>query len=535
MELAHLLEDLSRPEAYPYRVARVEVAQTHISVVFLAGPFVYKIKKTVQFGFLDFSTVEKRHFFCEQEVVLNRRLAPDVYLGVVPVTRAADGRLQLEGPGEVVEWAVKMRRLPEEATLGCRLAHGTAGASELRTLAARLADFHRQAAGGARIQSYGRFEVVAGNARENFAQSEDLVGITVSRTVFERLRQLTEAQLQTWAPLIEARAARGVIRDTHGDLRLDHVYLFPDQSPPGDVIILDCIEFNERFRFADPVADIAFLVMDLQFHGYRDLARLFAEAYAAAADDTEGSQLLHLYTAYRAVVRGKVEGFKLKEREVSASEQKIALGHAHAHWLLALGELAAPAERPCLVLVGGLPGSGKSTLARGLAERAGFTVLRSDVIRKELAGLVPEAAAPADWKEDLYAADWTERTYRTCLRRSEELLFAGQRVLVDASFRREQDRRSFLEAAQHWGVPGLFLICHVPPDIARQRLHARTGDASDADWNVHAQLAQEWEPGGPTTAATTYNLMTDASPDAVLRQALARLRRAGLSACCDGW
>src|SRR5262249_53758329 len=159
----------------------------------------------------------------------------------------------------------------------------------------------------------------------------------------------------------------GKVRDTHGDLRLEHVYLFPDRPPPGDVVILDCIEFNERFRYADPVSDIAFLVMDLLFHGHRDLARGFAAAYLDEAGDPDGGRLLPFYTAYRAAVRGKVEGFKIREREVSAGEKEVALGQSHAHWLLALGELEEPARRPCLLLVGGLPGAGKSTLARGLA------------------------------------------------------------------------------------------------------------------------------------------------------------------------
>ena len=171
-------------------------------------------------------------------------------------------------------------------------------------------------------------------------------------------------------------------RDTHGDLHLDHVYLFPDRAPPADLVIIDCIEFNERFRFADPVADMAFLVMDLAFHGRRDLARAFADAYFRASGDEEGRALLPFYTAYRAAVRGKVEGMELAEREVPEAERAAALVRARAHWLLALGELEEPGRRPCLVLVGGLPGTGKSTLARGLAEQAGFTVIRSDLVRR---------------------------------------------------------------------------------------------------------------------------------------------------------
>jgi aminoglycoside phosphotransferase family enzyme len=223
MELDSLIAALSDPAAYPFAVEAVEVCQTHISAVFLAGDVVYKLKKPVNLGFLDFSTLDKRRHFCDEEVRLNRRLAPAVYLGVVPITRGADGSLRFEGEGDVVEWAVKMQRLPEDASLLNRLERDELTPELLETLAVRIAAFHRHAAGGATIAESGRFEVVARNARENFTQSESQVGITVSRGVFDRLRALNEIALTRLQPLIESRAARGVPRDTHGDLHLDQV------------------------------------------------------------------------------------------------------------------------------------------------------------------------------------------------------------------------------------------------------------------------------------------------------------------------
>ena len=280
MDLAGMIEALSDPAAYPrsHPADAVEVRQTHISVVFLAGPHAYKIKKPLALGFLDYSTPERRRHYCEQEVRLNRRLAPSVYLGVVPVT--SDGtRVEMEGRGEVIEWAVKMERLPDDATLRERLRRGEIGGGQIEALARRIAAFHARAESGASISASGRLEVVARNARENFEESESLVGTTISRAVFERLEALTESTLAALGPLIEGRAGRGVPRDGHGDLRLDHVYLFPERPPPADMVIVDCIEFNERFRCADPIADMAFLAMDLTLHGRGDLARAFAEAY----------------------------------------------------------------------------------------------------------------------------------------------------------------------------------------------------------------------------------------------------------------
>jgi aminoglycoside phosphotransferase family enzyme/predicted kinase len=496
MEVAPLIEVLSDPAAYPYPVDRVQVRQTHISVVFLAGPFAYKIKKPVNLGFLDFSTLDRRHHFCEEEVRLNRRLAPEVYLGIVPVSRIGV-EVKMEGQGEAVEWAVKMKRLPEEATLEKRLQRGQVDVGLLRALARKVASFHARAEGGEHISAFGRYEVVARNARENFEQAAPQVGTTVSQTVFERLRELTEEALIRLRPLIEGRAERGVPRDTHGDLHLDHVYLFPESTPPADLVIIDCIEFNERFRFADPVSDMAFLAMDLCFHRQRDLARAFAEEYFRASGNEEGRALLPFYMAYRAAVRGKVEGFELLEKEIPEAERSAALAKARAHWLLALGEWETLGQRPCLVLVGGLPGTGKSTLAQGLAERADFRVIRSDLVRKELAGLSAGEPARSPFEKGIYAPAWSERTYAECLCQAEKLLFDGKRVIVDASFGEEKRRQAFLQTAARLAVPVVFLLCQADQEVARRRLVCRRDDASDADWSVYRKATERWEEIGP--------------------------------------
>jgi aminoglycoside phosphotransferase family enzyme/predicted kinase len=527
MDLPHLLEALSAPAAYPYAVGSVEVRQTHISAVFLAGPYAYKVKKPVNPGFLDFRTPAQRRHFCEEEVRLNRRLAPQVYLGVVPVARTPRG-VQLEGEGEVIDWAVKMQRLPDDATLQERLRRGEVGVELVEALARRVAAFHRGAEANERIAAFGRFEAVARLVRDLFGQAAPRVGTTVSRAVFDRVQALAAGELARLRPLIESRAARGVLRDCHGDLHLDHIYAFPGREPPGDLVIVDCIEFNERFRFGDPVADMAFAAMDLAFSGRRDLARAFADAYFRAAGDEEGRALLPLYTAYRAAVRGAVEGLLLAEPEVPDEERAAALGRARAHWLLALTELEAPGRRPCLLLVAGLPGSGKSTLARGLADRAGFCVVRSDAVRKELAGLPGQGQPPPDVGESLYTAEWNERTYTECGRRAERLLFEGSRVLVDATFREERQRQAFLEAAVRWGVPGEMLLCQAGPETVRRRLETRRGDVSDADWSVYRQVAERWEEMGALTRRCLHVLSTEGDPEQVLARAVEALRQAGL-------
>ncbi len=306
------------------------------------------------------------------------------------------------------------------------------------------------------------------------------------------------------------------------------MYCFPDRAPPGDVVIIDCIEFNEAFRSGDPVADAAFATMDLAFHGRRDLACAFADTYFPAVGDEEGRALLPFYTAYRAAVRGMVDGLLLGEAEVPPADREAARGRCRAHWLLALAELESPGRRPCLLLVGGLPGSGKSTLARGLGGRAGFDVIRSDVVRKELAGLPVGGPSPPHLRDALYSADSTDLTYDECLRRAERLVADGRRVIVDATFRERHRRKAFLTAAVRWGVPAAVVVCEAPPETVRRRLAARTNDASDADWNTYRRAAESWEDAGEGERRLLHAVSTEGSPGEAVGRGLEALRGIGL-------
>jgi predicted kinase len=311
---------------------------------------------------------------------------------------------------------------------------------------------------------------------------------------------------------------------------------------PDDLVIVDCIEFNERFRYADPVADIAFLYMDFLYHGRRDLAEQFANEYfqapspppspsggeGAGEGDEEGRELLSFYGAYRAAVRGKVEGFELTEEEVPEKERAQALTRARAHWLLALGLLEKPSQRPGLLLVAGLPGTGKSTLARSLSQRANFRLIRSDIVRKELAGWRSGHRNQDLLKAEIYSPAWTDRTYAECLDRAEKLLFQGQRVIVDATFREEKKRRDFLELAARLTVPVALMVCQTDPEIVRLRLGARRGDVSDADWSVYRQAVEQWEEPGARTRRVLHTIRTDGMPEESFSYAKQVLRELNL-------
>jgi aminoglycoside phosphotransferase family enzyme len=340
MKLTRLIDALSRPEAYPEPVSTVEVRQTHISVVFLTDTQAYKVKKPVDLGFLDFRSPERRRHFCAEEVRLNRRLAPTVYQGVVPITQTGS-LLRVDGQGKVIDWAVKMVRLPDACCLQTLVRQGTIDVSTIEALARRVAQLHAEAPVNDGLADFACFEAVAANFRDNFRHAS---ACTVSRAVLDRLTDLAEAELRRQRTRIDGRAARGVPRDTHGDLRPEHVYLLPDPLP-GDLAVIDCIEFNERFRYADPVCDMAFLVMELIAQGRRDLADAFATAYFRESGDAEGWALLPLYTAYRATVRAKAEGIKRSDPNLRRADRAAALVRARAYWLLAMAELEEPRRR----------------------------------------------------------------------------------------------------------------------------------------------------------------------------------------------
>jgi aminoglycoside phosphotransferase family enzyme/predicted kinase len=515
MDVRELIEGLSRPEAWPRPPARVELVQTHASLVFLGEDEVYKLKKPVDFGFLDYSTLDKRRLACEAEVSLNRRLAPEVYLGVVPVTAGP----RLGGEGEALEWAVHMRRLPDDCTLRALLEQDACDDALLARLAKKLSRFFTAADGGADVARSASFEVIERHCLENFDHALRQEEVGLSARVLQRFRGLTVLELGARRELIERRAAAGRARDGHGDLRLDHCY-----EIDGELLIVDCIEFNDSLRHQDPVCDVAFLVMELESAGRADLAASFADAYFTASGDAEGRALLPLYVAYRQAVRGKVRSLEAADEGVAPEQREAAAIRAGKHFLQGLARLAPPSERPALVLVGGPPACGKSTLARGLCEQAGFERISSDETRKALAGLSPLEDGSSAPGEGIYTAEWTERTYQACFRLAVERLNDGGRVVVDASFGSDERRAPFLLAAQLLGASALWLDLELDAEEARRRLQDRGVDASDANAAVQEQLRSAHEPPGNATSAFHQGLPASGSPGQVLARALDLIR-----------
>jgi uncharacterized protein len=492
-----LIDALSEPSAYPHDPDDVELVQTHISLVFLAGDRVYKIKKAIDLGFVDYTTLDRRRRFCDEEVRLNRRLASDVYLGVVRVTRGPDGSLVIDGPGETVEVAVEMRRLPADRMLNRLLESGEIDNEQMDALAELLANFHREAATGPGVDEHGTPQAVAFNVHENFEQtrafaaSPGSAGTAGARTVSPALHSFLHIAagrfLAEGRDLLERRVRDGRIRDGHGDLHAGNICL-----TEGGIRVYDCIEFAPRLRCGDVACDLAFLAMDLDYRGFRGFSSYLVRRYAELARDEELEQLMAFYKGYRAIVRAKVASFAAVEPELGdpAREQKRL--EALRYFDLA----AAYALPPVLVLTSGLPASGKSTAARRLAEPFEAVLVRSDSRRKHLAGMAPTQRASVGFGSGIYASDMTDRTYRSLLADAEAALHKRRSVVVDASFSTATQRRPFARLARSLGVPFLVVQTSAPEDTIRDRMAARAGDlgeVSDANFDVYLGMRETYE------------------------------------------
>ncbi len=326
--LPFTVEALLESQAYPHKPGKLELVQTQMSLIYLAGEYVYKIKKPVNLGYLDYTTLEKRHFFCRQELELNRRLCPDAYLAVVPVVKH-NGELRVEAKGEVIEYAVKMRRLPGERMMDVLLRQGQVTREMVASVAERLVNFHQGADTNREIAAFGKLDVIRQNCDENFLQTEKYVGLTILRAKYERIKDYTNDFIESNAGLFEKRVPEGRIRDCHGDLHTAHV-CFTD-----DICIYDCIEFNDRFRYCDVASELAFLAMDLDRYQQAGLSQHLVDTYAGVSHDEGLLSLLNFYKCYRAYVRGKVEGFKLDDPLIPQSEKEKASESARCYFQLA--------------------------------------------------------------------------------------------------------------------------------------------------------------------------------------------------------
>ncbi len=497
-----LIENLQDPALYDHPVRDFQILETHISQVILTGDYAYKIKKPMDFGFLDFSTLEKRRHFCEEEVRLNRRLAASLYLDVVPITGTPDEPV-INGTGDPFEYAIRMRQFRQDQLFDGLQERAQLTPDMLTELARQVAGFHDQLPPVPEDKPLGTPEAVFAAMQENFDQIRPLLdGDPALTDQLAALEAWMKSTFERQQPLIASRRKNGYVRECHGDLHLANITSFE-----GQVTVFDCIEFSEPFRWIDVLNDLAFLLMDLESRRESALASHTLNTYLEWRGDFEGLPLLPLYKAYRAMVRAKIALFTRGNPGLSPQNKDGLLQKYRDYANLAEQYTGIP--NPYLLATTGLSASGKSTVSHALASELGLIRLRSDVERKRLAGLGPLDSSKSPAGQNLYHDDVNRQTYRHLADRSRQLLSSGFGVIVDAACLRMNERELLDTIAEGLGMPFALIHCEAPEDTRRQWIRARQGDASEADESLLEQQKQWEEPLSEVEKTHTVHIRTD--------------------------
>ncbi len=481
--------------------------ETHISWVLLAGDDAYKIKKSLDLGFLDFSTLEARRFYCNEELRLNRRLAPDLYLDVVAI--GGNPERPVPGGEPAIEYAVHMRRFPRAAMMDRLLADGQITAAHIDRLAATIARFHAALPPAAADSPFGSPAAIQAAALENFAQLAPSLEAPADLALLEQVRAANALEFAACEPLFRQRKTSGCVRECHGDLHLRNIVLLDDAPVP-----FDGIEFSETLRWIDVASEIAFTVMDLLQRGWPQLAWRFLNAYLESSGDHAGAGVLRFYLAYRAMVRAKVTALRAGQEGAARAPQELEACRSY----LGLARDCLARRRPMLILTHGLPGCGKSTFAQIALERLGAIRIRSDVERKRLFGLDALADSRSQTGSGIYNEEATRHTYARLHELAHGLLAAGFPVIVDAAFLRHAEREHFHALANEMGAP--FVIASVQADeaVLKERLaqrRSRADDASEADAAVLRALQAAQEPLRDGELAFTVTFTNNDDADAL--------------------
>lgn len=498
-----LILALQSLDCYPHPVNEVRLLETHISWVLLAGEFAYKIKKPVDFGFLDFSSLAKRQFFCREELRLNQRFAPGLYLDVVSI--AGSPQQPVLGGKPAFEYAVKMQRFAEQDVLAHVLERGDLTRQHLQSLAKRLAEFHADLPPATSDAGYGDAKQVASPARQNFQQLALLLDDSYSARL-QNLHAVSEAEFQRCQSLFAQRLQTGKVRECHGDLHLGNIVLLG-----GQPTLFDGIEFNAELRWIDVINDLAFLLMDLQHRQRPDLAFACLDAYLQASGDYAGLAVLRFYLGYRAVVMAKVSAIRAKQLG-----GQIDLTQCERY--LSLAEQFYRPTKPALIITFGLPGCGKTTVSQIVLEKYQAIRLRSDVERKRLFGLSAEQSSDSAIPGGIYTQEATQRTYQHLLDVSRQILQSGFSVIVDAAFLKVVERAQFRQLAGQLDLPFAIVAISTDEVLQRQRILARQQDASEADLAVFDKLKSAAECLNEHEQPWVVNLSNNSSVDVLTKQ-----------------
>jgi aminoglycoside phosphotransferase family enzyme/predicted kinase len=497
----NLILALQNPELYDHPVNDFQVIETHISQVILTGDYAYKIKKPMDFGFLNFSTLERRKHFCEEELRLNRRLADKLYLDVLPITGTPESPV-IGGEGEAFEYAIKMRQFKQDQLFDRLQEQGELAPELLTSLAQQVAAFHEQLPPVPEDKPLGTPEAVFAAMQENFDQIRPLIGDPDLLMQLDNLQAWTESTFERHRDLIASRRAGGLVRECHGDLHLANITRFE-----GQVTVFDCIEFSEPFRWIDVINDLAFLLMDLESRREGALANLVLNTYLEYRDDFEALPLLPLYKAYRAMVRAKIALFTMGNPSLTEGEKTDLMQRYRDYAQLAEDYSTIPNHY--LLATTGLSASGKTWVSASMAGELGLIRLRSDVERKRLHGLAPLESSHSSTGGNLYTREATAKTYQRLADLAGQILAAGLPAIVDAASLKENERSLLASVAEAQGVPFALIHCEAPEKLRREWIRNRKGDASEATEEL-LDAQQTWfEPLTAEEKSHTIHLHTD--------------------------
>lgn len=509
-----LLQFLENPDSYEHAPGSVEHVQTHISHVFIADPYVYKFKKPVNFEFLDFSTLEKRKHYCQREVELNRRLCEDIYLGVVPVREQGDTfQIGEKGEGTVVDYAVKMKRMSEEYFLHSYIDRDELNQDHLDRIAGTLSEFYNCQKPDREISQWGEIDKVRYNTDENFRQTKPFIGDTIDHYSYRAIKKYTGQYFNRFHELFESRIKNNCIVDGHGDLHLEHIHITPEK-----VRIYDCIEFNDRFRYGDTAADLAFLAMDLDFNRCSREERYFINRMAELLKDPELLIHLDFYKCYRAYVKGKVKSLQSAEEEVGEENREKAGKRARDYFDLSL-HYATLGSRPTVLAVMGRIATGKSTIASELGNKLNVHRYSSDRIRKRLMGVPLAERTDASKREQMYSKEMSLKTYDQLLKEAQKHIERSESVVLDATYSREEERQKLIDSVTSLEADYCFIEVRATDEVILERLNERVqkeGVISDARAEDFEELSRYYIPPEEIAEDHIIRINTDRSPDATL-------------------
>ncbi len=475
--ILNFLQLLFKPSFWGRYCKKVRLIQTHTSWVFLTGKYAYKIKKPVFFGFLDYTSLESRKHFCEEEFRINQILAPDIYYDVIPIVRRR-GKIMLacaRQRDQVLDYAIKMQELPQEAIMTSLLQSHQVNYSMIDQIARIIAGFHNKSTVRNELNKYGDTEIVKYNWDENFAQTEPFIGTTISKKTFNDIKNYIEHFIENNGSLFAKRIADQKVKQCHGDLHSRNIFI------TDKVYIFDCLEFNPRFAVSDVASEIAFFVMDLEFYQHKHLADFFINRYLHYTGDFELLKVLDFYKCYRAYVRGKVTGFNLNDRGMSKSEKEAAKITARKYFQLAEKYIQSLNSQPKLIMVMGLPGVGKTYLAQHLAEHIHAYHLSTDIIRKEMTGMPIEKHCFEGYGKGIYTREVSAQTYQELYQRTNNFLSQGKSCIIDATFLWEKSRAEAKQIADKNHARFYIIDCTCPEKLVMQRMKKREKEFSLSD------------------------------------------------------